>query len=183
MEKKTLQFLHEVAITAIILKNDKYLLIRRSPNKKRFPGFWTVPGGKLETDDYTKLPKDTKYYWYNVLEKVLRREVKEEVGLEIDNIEYLTSLATIHKDGIPSVVISCVADYKSGEVRLQLNESDKFVWATIKEAKQYKLIDGIYDELVMADKKRKGIKYEWKRTLDPSINSGSRVDKSTLDKN
>ena len=57
MENK---YLHEVAITAIIVKNGKYLITRRSPNKKRFPGMWTVPGGKLETDDYITLPKDTK---------------------------------------------------------------------------------------------------------------------------
>lgn len=53
------QYLHEVAITAIIVKDGKYLITRRSPNKKRFPGMWTVPGGKMETNDYLKLPKDT----------------------------------------------------------------------------------------------------------------------------
>ena len=34
-----------------------------------------------------------------MLERTLRREVKEEVGIEINNIEYVTSLATVHKDG------------------------------------------------------------------------------------
>src|SRR3990167_1884954 len=103
--------LHEVVITAIIVKDGKYLITRRSLNKKRFPGMWTVPGGHLETNDYINLPKETKDYWYNVLEKVLRREVKEEVGLEIKNIEYVTSLATVHGDGNPSLVISAMADY------------------------------------------------------------------------
>lgn len=56
------QYLHEVAITAIIYKDFKYLVIRRSKSKKRFPGMWTVPGGKLEISDYTGLPKDTKDY-------------------------------------------------------------------------------------------------------------------------
>ena len=161
MENK---YLHEVAITAIIIKNGKYLITRRSPNKKRFPGMWTVPGGKLETDDYINLPKDTTDYWYNVLEKVLRREVKEEVGLEIENITYVTSLATVHGDGYPSLVISCLADYQSGEVKLKPDEADEFKWVTLDEAKDYKLIDGIYDELVMAENQRKGIKTEWQRS-------------------
>lgn len=160
MENK---FLHEVVITAIIVKDGKYLITRRSPNKKRFPGMWTVPGGKLETDDYINLPKETKDYWYNVLEKVLKREVAEEVGLQIKNIEYVTSLATVHGDGNPSLVISCIADYESGEVKLQEEETDKFEWVSLDEAKNYDLIDGIYDELVMADNKRKGIKTEWQR--------------------
>ena len=157
------QYLHEVAITAIVVKDAKYLIIKRSANKRRFPNMWTVPGGKMETDDYLKLPKDTQFYWYNVLERTLKREVQEEVGLEINNIEYITSLATVHEDGSPSLVISCIADYVSGEVILQKEEADDFVWVNLEEAKKYELLDGIYDELVMAEKHRKGIKEEWQR--------------------
>ena len=157
------QNLHEVAITAIVVKDGKYLIARRSPTKKRFPSMWTVPGGKLEASDYLSLEKDTEHYWYNVLERTLRREVKEEVGLDIKNIEYLTSLATVHKDGAPSLVISCLADYAGGEVRLQESEMDDYAWVTLEEAKGYKLIDGIYDELSMAEHKLKGIQGEWQR--------------------
>lgn len=160
------KYLHEVVITAMVVHNDKFLIIRRSENKKRFPGMWTVPGGKLETDDYINLPKDAKEYWYNVLEKTLRREVKEEVGLDIDKIEYVTSLATIHQDGSPSLVISCIAEYAGGEVQLREDEADKYEWVNLEEAKNYELIDGIYDELVMAEKHRKGEKSEWQRTQD-----------------
>jgi len=155
--------LHEVAITAIIIKDGKYLITKRSLTKKRFPGKWTVPGGKLETRDYIDLPKDTEFYWYNVLEKVLRREVKEEVGVEIKNIEYVTSLATVHTNGNPSLVISCMADYVSGRVKLQEEETIEFAWVTLKEAKKYDLLDGIYDELEMVERKRNGKKVEWKR--------------------
>ncbi len=160
MENK---LLHEVVTTAIIVKDNKYLITRRSASKKRFPGMWTVPGGKLETNDYIHLPKDTTDYWYNVLEQVLKREVKEEVGLEITNIEYITSLATVHGDGNPSLVISCIAEYVSGEILLQESETDNYAWVSLEEAREYELIDGIYDELIMADNKRKGIKTDWKR--------------------
>jgi 8-oxo-dGTP diphosphatase len=156
-------FLHEVAITAIIVKDDKYLITRRSMSKKRWPGQWTVPGGRLETTDYTSLPKDTGGYWYNVLEKTLRREVKEEVGLEIANIEYVTSLATLHEDKAASLVISCMADYIGGDVTLQIEECDEYAWVSLEEAKNYQLIDGILDELVMTENRRKGLKTEWQR--------------------
>lgn len=157
------QYLHEVAITAIVVKGGKYLITRRSPNKKRWPNQWTVPGGKLEVNDYTSWPKDTHGYWYNVLEKTLRREVKEEVGLEIKNITYVTSLATVHEGSSPSLVISCMADWAGGEVTLQKEECDEFAWVTTEEAKNYELIDGIEDELAMTDNARKGIKTEWQR--------------------
>lgn len=161
MENK---FLHEVAITAIIVKDGNYLITRRSQSKKRFPGMWTVPGGRLEPKDYIDFPKDTTDYWYNVLEKVLRREVKEETGLDIANIAYVTSLATVHGDGYPSLVISCLADYQSGDVILQPDETDAYAWVTLEEAKNYQLIDGIYDELVMAENQRKGRTTEWQRS-------------------
>ena len=157
------QYLHEVAITAIVIKDGKYLITRRAATKKRFPGMWTVPGGKMEANDYLQLPKDTEHYWYNVLERTLRREVKEEVGIDIDHIEYVTSLATMHADGSPSLVISCMADYAGGKIVLQKDELDEYAWVNLEEARQYQLIDGIYDELVMVENQLKGRKSEWMR--------------------
>lgn len=151
-------YLHEVVITAIIIDGERYLITRRPETKKRFPGMWTVPGGRLEPNDYLAFAKDTEAYWYNVLERVVVREVQEEVGLEINNVRYLTSLATVHDDGNPSIVISCIADFVGGDVRLQAEEADRFLWVTTEESKQYPLIDGIYEEFVMIDRIRKGEK-------------------------
>ncbi len=156
-------YLHEVAITAIVVKDGKFLITRRSMTKRRFPGKWTVPGGRLEAKDYLALPKDTNFYWYNVLERTLRREVKEETGIDIENIEYVTSLATVHEDGAPSLVISCVADYAGGEVVIDKAESDAYAWVTLAEAKQYDLLDGIYEEFLMVENKKSGRAAEWQR--------------------
>ena len=156
--------LYEIAVTAIIIKEGKYLIIRRSKNKKKWPLMWTVPGGRLEPKDYISMQKDTVNAWYNIFEKVVRREVKEETGLEIKNIDYLTSIIAEY-DGHPvnSVIVSLIADYDSGEVSLQEEESDKFEWVTLEQAKEYDLIDGIYDELVMTENLLRGVKTEWKR--------------------
>ena len=87
MENKEL---HRITSTAIIYNNEgKFLLTRRSLNKKNFPGKWTVPGGGLETDDYLNTPKTTKNHWYYAVENSLRREIKEEVNLEVGKIKYL----------------------------------------------------------------------------------------------
>ncbi|MDI6883150.1 MAG: NUDIX domain-containing protein [Patescibacteria group bacterium] len=40
--------LHRIAATAIIHKNGKYLIVKRNPKRKVFPGRWCVPGGGLE---------------------------------------------------------------------------------------------------------------------------------------
>ena len=141
---------HYVAVTGIIVKDGKFLLTKRSPKEKAFPNMWTVPGGKLEINDYAKKQKDTSDAWYNILENLLRREVKEETGLDIKNIRYLTSLIFIRLDGVPVVVISLFADHASGEV-IPTEEAVDHAWVTLEEAKSYDLIDGIYDELVMLD--------------------------------
>lgn len=157
------QLKHEVAITAIVVKDGKYLITRRVLTKKRFPGKWTVPGGKLEMSDYANLPKDTEDCWYNVIERVVRREVKEEVGLEIKDIEYVTSLTTIDKEGTPVLIISCMAEWKSGDVVLQESETDEYAWITTEEARNYDLIGGIDEEFIMADMRRRGEKSEWRK--------------------
>ena len=51
----------EVVITAIIIKDGKYLITRRSPEKKRFPGMWVVPGGHLDPEDFMGYPKETEH--------------------------------------------------------------------------------------------------------------------------
>lgn len=145
--------LHRIAATCIIYnKEGKYLLTKRSPHKKAFPNKWTVPGGGLTVDDYINTPythKDTQ--WYNSLEKTLRREVKEEVNLLVGKIEYLLDLTFISPNGIPVLVLSYYAPYKSGKVKLD-EDSTEYRWATVKEIKKLDVISGLYDEICMADK-------------------------------
>lgn len=154
---------HYVAATAIIIKNGKYLIAKRAPHEKVFPNEWTVPGGKLEVEDYIKLPKSTKNQWYNISQILLEREVMEEVGLKIKNIRYVCDLVFIRPDKIPVVTLSFCANYASGKVKLCEDLTD-YAWVTSKEAKKYALIEGIYEELVMTDKMLKGKKItKWHR--------------------
>lgn len=146
--------LHRVASTAIIHKDGKYLIARRSLEKKSFPGKWIVPGGGLETDDYFGTPPSTATgkQWYGAVEKSLRREILEEVGLEVGPLHYLLDLTFIIPDGTPAVVLSFYADWKSGEVVLD-KESIEYAWVTPAEAKNYDLIEGIAEEIAMADER------------------------------
>lgn len=146
---------HYVVATAIIVKDGKYLITKRAPHEKAFPNQWTVPGGKLEKADYINTKKDTNSHWYNVLEKALRREVKEETSLEIKDIEYLTSLTFIRPDNVPTLILSFYANYISGEIELDEDHTE-YKWVTLEEAKDYQLIEGIWEELEMLDKKLKG---------------------------
>ncbi len=144
--------LHRIAITAIIYRPDRtFLITRRSLSKKAFPGKWTVPGGGLSTDDYVNTPaRDDQ--WYGAIELGLRREVKEETGLEIDKPEYLCNVTFLHPSGFPVLVLSYFALYSGGEVRIQLDpDSVEAVWVTAKQAATYDMIPGIADEIKQVD--------------------------------
>ena len=147
---------HYVVSTGIIVKDGKYLITKRAEWEKAFPGKWTVPGGKLEMNDYTKRPADTNAgQWYNICETVLEREVMEETGLKIKNIKYLTSLTFIRPDNIPVLIVSLFADHDSGDVKL-CPDLTEHAWVSLEEAKNYDLIDGIYEEIEFLDKHLKG---------------------------
>ncbi len=155
---------HYVVVTGILVKDRKYLITKRADWEKAFPGMWTVPGGKLEVLDYALKQKDTGSHWYNVLENLLKREIKEEVDLEIKNIGYVTSLVYIRPDEIPCLIISLFAEPEEGEIKL-CKALTEYKWVDINEARDYDLIEGIYEELVILDgflKKGKGM--EWSKS-------------------
>ncbi|MBI4149452.1 NUDIX domain-containing protein [Candidatus Woesearchaeota archaeon] len=142
---------HYVVVTGIIVKDGRYLIVKRAPHEVAFPGKWSVPGGKLETNDYiSRQPTTAAGNWYHVFEDLLRREVREETNLEIRNIRYLTNLAFIRPDKIPVVVVSLSAEYAGGEVLL-CSDLTEHAWVTREEAKGYDLIDGIYEEMELLD--------------------------------
>ncbi len=157
---------HYVVATGIVVKDSRYLIAKRSESEKAFPGKWTVPGGKLEMSDYTKrTPDTTSGQWYNICEDVVVREIEEEVGLKVKNIKYLTSLVFVRPDNIPTLVVSLFADYHNGEVKLCKDLTDH-AWVTLEEAKNYDLIDGIYDEIIMLDAHLNGDSLgAWKKSV------------------
>jgi 8-oxo-dGTP diphosphatase len=57
-------------VTAAVLRKDGRILITRRPEGKPHEGFWEFPGGKLEPDESP--------------EECLKREIGEELALEID---------------------------------------------------------------------------------------------------
>ena len=152
---------HYITATVILVRNGKFLIAKRAEWEKAFPGKWTVPGGKLEVLDYALREKDTPSHWYNVIEYLAKREVREEVGIEIKNLDYVTSLVYIRSDKIPSLIISLWTDAPEGDIRL-CPALTEYKWVSLEEAKNYDLIEGIYEELEILDKKLKtGKMEEW----------------------
>ena len=69
----------------------------------------------------------------------------------------------IRPDKIPSLIISLWCEDFQGEVILD-NALTDYKWVSLEEAKTYDLIEGIYEELEILDKKLKiGENFEWKK--------------------
>jgi 8-oxo-dGTP diphosphatase len=146
--------LHRITTTCLVYTDDfKYLITKRAMHKKVMPGKWTIPGGGLSVDDYIDEKPSTieSNQWYGALEKSLRREIKEEVNLEIEKPEFLVDLTFIRPDGIPVIIFSYFAKFMSGEVKLD-EDATEFAWVTVEEAEKYDLIAGILDEIRDIDK-------------------------------
>lgn len=94
-----------VNVEAIILKDRKFLMIERGKGETHAPGALAFVGGKVENAGVVK----------DILESTLRREIMEEVGLEIEqHMEYLNSSAFLTDEGTPVVDIVFLCRYKAG---------------------------------------------------------------------
>ena len=145
---------HYISVTGIVKnKEDKYLIVKRSPNEKAFPNKWCFPGGKLQMSDFIDTPKDTSDHWLNIFEKTVEKEIKEETGLNVKATDYIASLVFVRPNGFSTVIVNMVCEYKEGNITLNQSELVDHAWVTLEEAKNYDLIENIYEQLEKVDKK------------------------------
>lgn len=115
----------KVAVKAVIIKDDKALVITRSKEEMAKSEFEDIeiidlPGGLIETGEE--------------IEKALHREIMEEVGLEVDIVKpILVSDHFGHELHIVGILFLCM--YKSGRVVLS-PEHDGYYWVTPGELRK-----------------------------------------------
>ncbi len=142
-----------VANVVVYRESDqRCLILKRDLREKVHPGKFAVPGGKLEWNDLD-LTKPTRmngdvFDFENAIEDLLKREVFEEAGIEIeDDLSYINSVAFVRPDGIPVVLVKLAAKYKSGEIKLEKGAFTDFAWVNQDEVKKYGCIKGIAEEI------------------------------------
>jgi 8-oxo-dGTP diphosphatase len=113
-----------VNVEGAIVRDGRYLMVVRG-EEEFAPGGLSLPGGKVEGVHDAD----------NVLEETLRREIKEEVGLEVgDEMAYLRSSAFL-ADGDPVVDVVFLCRWKRGTaVALDPAEVAEVRWMTLDEA-------------------------------------------------
>lgn len=115
-----------VNVEALIQDKDSFLIVKRSSYEEYASGDYALVGGKVETSDATSS---------SILENTLRREIMEEVGIEVENsfVYVNSSLFTIgNNEQVIDVVF--LTQYKSGEAKsLDKREIESVHWMTMKE--------------------------------------------------
>ncbi len=112
-----------VAVDAIVLKNKSILLIRR--RKEPYKGFYALPGGFIECGESC--------------EEAIKREVYEEVGINIKILDLLGVYSNPERDPRGHVISICyVTMYESGELK-ESEEAENIKFFNIEEALNQKL--------------------------------------------
>lgn len=118
--------LFRLAVRAVIRdEQGRCLLLRRSPANKGFVGQWEWPGGKTDPGE--------------AFDEALRREAREETGLEIE----LLGVVGAFDFEMPQarVVTLCMeARPVGGALRLS-EEHDESAWVPAAEVPDWKILD------------------------------------------
>jgi 8-oxo-dGTP pyrophosphatase MutT (NUDIX family) len=139
-------------VTATIFhpKKKKCLILQRAKKEIAHPGLWGVTGGKLEWSDLennrpTKMNHDIPN-WDGLVEELIKREAKEESGLDVGDPRYIGSVVFLRPDNVPVVCFKYAVKYKGGQVKIP-PEFDDFAWVDEEEIKKYDIIQGIDNEI------------------------------------
>lgn len=117
--------LHSILVNGVVFNKDKVLVSQRSWEESHMPGRWTIPGGKVEHSEGNV---------FNILEKNLAKEIKEETGVEVDDIflPVINNSFIRGSDNQHVVVIVYKCFYKSGNPQ-PLEDTIDCKWATREE--------------------------------------------------
>ncbi len=124
---------HVVAVTAVITRDNKALILKRSEKEVAFPGMWTIPGGKVEIGE--------------TVSNTILREVEEETSLKVvDTPKYLYDSEFTRPDGLHVVVVAFSCEVSDGEAKHSEDFTD-LAWVGMEELDNHDIIPNVKEEL------------------------------------
>ncbi len=103
----------EVAVGILIRPNGDFLMTTR-PAGKAYAGYWEFPGGKLEVNE--------------TVVKALRRELIEEIGVNIEDVQVWRSSVVDYPHALVRLTFCKVFAWTG---QLHMRESQQFAWQSL----------------------------------------------------
>ncbi|WBW96583.1 NUDIX hydrolase [Oceanirhabdus sp. W0125-5] len=139
-----------INVEGAIYNNDKWLMIKRSEKEEHAPGEIAFIGGKVEGLGFSQ----------NILEENIKREIMEEVGVEVEENMYYVNSSSFGTDKGECVVdIVFLCKYKSGDPYCKgIDEVEEVFWISKEEIfKNHNLTPWFKRNIEMADVLRRKI--------------------------
>lgn len=129
------QKLQSVVVTGVLIRQGKVLLVKRAANDRMFPGFWELPGGKVEFNE-------------DAID-ALKREFLEETGLNVTAGAPIRNFHYLSDDGMRHY-LEFVFYVQSNDYAVRLSEEhEEYAWVSGKDLADYQITD---DELKTLEK-------------------------------
>ena len=114
----------QISVSAgILINNDNQILLSQRTADKSFPGQWEFPGGKIESSE--------------TAHEALIRELKEELGINIDN-SYLFKRIEHYYDSFTANIEFFLVDSWSGE--LSGEEGQLVRWFSVRDLRDLPIL-------------------------------------------
>ncbi len=101
------EYAYVVNVEGAVVRDGEYLLVERGGEEVHASGTLAFPGGKVEQSP----PGDDTF------ETTARRELREEVGVEVGSVEYVLSTTFEADTGAEVVNVVTRCEYVGGEAR------------------------------------------------------------------
>jgi 8-oxo-dGTP diphosphatase len=135
-----------LAIRGVIRKGEKFLLLKRATKDNHYANLWELPGGKV---DFGQL-----------IDKALKREIKEECGLDVSLRKPIFIWNEILNQeskyaGYLYLNLFCECWLKNEDQTPKISfEHAKIKWLTLKQISRLKLTPGTLETLQTFDNQR-----------------------------
>jgi ADP-ribose pyrophosphatase YjhB (NUDIX family) len=119
-----------VGVGGIVLDGDRVLLVKRG--REPLKGIWSIPGGKLELGE--------------TLRAGVRRELREEAGLDVRVLEMVEVFERISRDGegrtaYHFVLIDFLCEVMGGDARAA-DDADEIAWVERSRIGEFETTEG-----------------------------------------
>lgn len=110
-----------INVSLLIFYKKKFLCIKRSMTESVFPGYWGIPGGKVENID-------------DSLEAAIKRECMEEIGIVINTPLCLISNNIVYKNNKNILYMVFVTECMIIPISYKIgSEVEEIGWKTYEE--------------------------------------------------